>query len=107
MLKDVARVKQENARSEAVESAPFALPPLLDFAAAPALARALRQHVATAEDVVLDGRMVDRVSTPCLQILLATAMDAQSRGVSFRLHEPSPVLTNAIAELGLPPGFDQ
>ena len=97
---------QIDAQNGAVSSESFALPPMLDFAAAPALAHALRQHVAVVEGVVLDGSLVDRVSTPCLQILLATAIDAQSRGASFRLREPSPVLTNAIAELGLSSGFE-
>ncbi len=80
---------------------------MLDLAAAPGLVHALRQYVALSDSVVLDGEAVERVSTPCIQILLATAMDAQSRGISFRFRESSPALTNAIAELGLTSGFYQ
>ena len=95
----------EDGNSSATRERYFALPPVLDLAAAPALLHALRHYVTGTEPVVLDGHAVERVSTPCLQILLATAMDAQSRAVAFRLREPTAALSNAIAELGLATSF--
>ena len=80
-----ASVAQQGERSAAAESGIDTLPSVLDVRAAPALAESLRHYIASAETVALDGQMIERVSTPCLQILLATALDTQSRGITSRL----------------------
>jgi chemotaxis protein CheX len=77
-----------------------ALPPVLDLAAADALCRTLREGLAL-DDLMLDGRAVERVSTPCLQLLLSAAMSASAQGARFRIASPSDALSTAIAELGL------
>ena len=79
----------------------FALPATLDLLCAESLCRELRTKILSGESILLDGRMVDRVSTPCVQILTATLKSAQSRGLSFRLEAPSKALTESFADLGL------
>ena len=97
-------MSHENAQFEAAGE--LTLPPLLDVAAAPALVNSLRQYAAaTADGVLLDGKLVERVSTLCLQALLAIAQDTQVRGIQFQLRHPSPVLATAIADLGLASGL--
>ncbi len=50
---------------------------------------------------VLDLAKVERVSTACLQVLVATAQAARTHGRAFRLTAESPCLSAAIADLGL------
>jgi anti-anti-sigma regulatory factor len=81
------------------------LPPSLDLSEAELLCRELRAQILAAETIVLEGSQVERVSTPCLQILLAAFKSSESRGLSFRLDAPSKVLTDALADLGLEQSF--
>lgn len=76
------------------------LPASLDLPQADALFRAVSAALAEG-GLMLDGAAVERVSTPCLQILAAAAAAAASRGQAFRLHHASDVLRSAIDDLGL------
>lgn len=76
------------------------LPASLDLNAAASLCEALRARLEDG-DVLIDARAVERVSTPCLQLLAAAAASARARGVAFRLNQAPPVLTEAITDLGL------
>lgn len=76
------------------------LPATLDLAAAEPLARALEAQLA-AGALQIDGSAVERVATPCLQVLAATAVSARRRGQAFTVRRPSDVLQAAIADLGL------
>lgn len=72
------------------------LPAVLDLGTAPVL----RQHLLAAWATgapVLDGRLVERVTTPGLQVLAAAARG----GVAFRLRHASAALATAIDDLGL------
>ena len=60
------------------------LPALLDLAAARTLCQSLRQRLLGNEPVILDGSGVERVSTPGVQILLAAAAEARTRGLRFQ-----------------------
>jgi anti-anti-sigma factor len=73
----------------------------LDLTSADALQEILRAHVAGTADLVIDGRDVSRISTACLQLLVAAAASARSRGGSFRIAAHSSVLVDAIHDLGL------
>ncbi len=76
------------------------LPAILDLAAAEPLAQVLEAQLTTGA-LQIDGSGVERVSTPCLQVLAATAVSARRRGQAFVLRRPSDVLQAAIADLGL------
>ena len=78
----------------------LSLPDLLDLTAAEPLCRMLRDRLGDG-DLTMDGARVARISTPCLQVLVAAAATARARGIGFRLRHASPVLTEAVADLGL------
>ncbi len=81
------------------DSPTFRLPPSLDLAAAETLLQTVR-HVLQ-EGGSIDGAQVERVSTPCLQVLAAGAAAARHAGLTFRIQAPSPVLLAAISDLDL------
>ncbi|NKC31268.1 STAS domain-containing protein [Roseomonas sp. BU-1] len=72
----------------------------LDLTAAEPLCQALRVRLDDAT-LAIDGSAVERISTPCLQVLAAAHAGAVARGTAFRLHAPSEALRQAIDELGL------
>lgn len=72
------------------------LPAALDLAAAQALLDMIRSQAAGVA-VVLDGRDVERVSVPCLQILAAARREADG----FRIIYASDALAAAVDDLGL------
>lgn len=80
--------------------AAIALPASLDLTEADGLCQALRQALQSGA-VILDADAVERVSTPCLQVLAAAAASAASRGIQFRLCRASEALATAIGHLGL------
>ncbi len=77
------------------------LGPLLDLTAADALHRQLQERVEHGGALNIDGADVERVSTPCLQLLVAAALSARAHGMPFGIVTPSTVLGSAIADLGL------
>jgi anti-anti-sigma regulatory factor len=79
----------------------FALPTVLDLTAAEPLHRVLLDRVRTGDPLIVGGAAVERVSTAVIQVLLAAATEARSRGSSFLLHDASPVLTDALTDLGV------
>jgi chemotaxis protein CheX len=79
----------------------FALPAVRDLTAAEPLHRALLDRVRAGDPLVVAGAAVERVSTAVIQVLLAAATEARSRGSSFLLRDASPVLTDALVKLGV------
>jgi chemotaxis protein CheX len=77
------------------------LPPSLDLLGAKPLCQQLQAKVLSAEPILLDGSRVERISTPCIQILVAALKSAEARGTPFRLSNPSQVLAEALVDLGL------
>ncbi len=76
------------------------LPAVLDLPAAEPFCRSLRDALML-EALNLDGSAVERVTTPCLQLLISASMSAAAQGVAFRIVAPSPALSAAVADLGL------
>lgn len=74
---------------------------LLDLTAANALHRQLQDVAEHGGPLCIEGEDVERVSTPCLQLLVAAAIGARAHGQAFQMIAPSAVLANAIADLGL------
>jgi len=81
-----------------------ALPQILDFSAARSLRDTISPLVVLGA-MTLDASMVERMSTPCMQVLLATGRAAQSLGASFTIINASPVFLSAIVDLGLQADF--
>ena len=81
-------------------ASPAYLPASLDLAAADGLYRSLAGRLVDG-DITLDGAAVERVGTPCLQVLAAACATARERQRKFRVLRASAVLQAAIADLGL------
>lgn len=77
------------------------LPATLDRLAAESLCRTLQDGLLAGRPLQLDGSGVERVSTACLQVLLAAARSAAAREVPFAVTAPSDALIEALADLGL------
>lgn len=82
----------------------YSLPATLDLTAA----RNLRERLAAmlpGNGVVLDMSSVERMSTPCMQVLLAAGRAADATKVSFQIVDASDAFRAAVADLGLETQF--
>ena len=78
------------------------LPAVLDSAAAADLKRELLVALSSSNSINVDASLVQRVTTPSLQILAAAATSAaQAEKGRLRLHSVPRVLSEAINTLGL------
>lgn len=95
----------ENVRADdVVNGSVQMLPPMLDLLQAPLLRDQL-VRLQGAPGIVLDAGEVERVSTPCAQVLLAAGRAAQAAQRAFKITNPSEVFKAAIADLGLQAEF--
>ncbi|MGJ4891869.1 STAS domain-containing protein [Bradyrhizobium sp. HKCCYLRH3099] len=78
----------------------YVLPQMLDLTQASQL-RDEMVRLASAGDIVLDASGVERMSTPCVQILLAAARGAGAAHKSFKITQASELFRTAVTELGL------
>ncbi len=83
------------------DDGPIALAASLDVTAADRLQAQILARLSADAPVVLCGRDVQRVSTACLQVLVAARRRALAQGVGFALAAPSAVLRQAVLDLGL------
>ena len=79
------------------------LPGTLDNGGAPALRESFLSALEAGTAVVVAGAAVERVSTPCLQVMLARAAAVADAGRDFALAQPSEALISAFDDLGLFP----
>ena len=82
----------------------YRLPSVLDLTGAQSLRDTL---VALLGDgsLLLDASAVERMSTPCVQVLLAAARAADLAGSPFQVLDASEVFQAALADLGLQDEF--
>ena len=80
---------------------PILLSTSLDFLAAGPLCTQLRERLNATPSVELIGDKVERVSTACLQLIVCASASARQRGGAVTLKSPSPVLSQALLDLGL------
>jgi chemotaxis protein CheX len=74
----------------------------LDLEASQPLRRALLSAINSKKKVIsVDASQVQRVTTPCIQVLVAADSYAASKKKEFRLLQPSPYLQQALADMGL------
>ena len=82
----------------------YRVPATLDLTAA----RDLRERVVamlSGQGIVLDMSAVDRMSTPCLQVLLAAGRSADAAKLSFQIVDASDAFRAAVVDLGLETQF--
>ena len=78
------------------------LPAVVDLLQAGALKAELEQGLTSGIGMTIDGSAVQRISSPCLQILLAgAAAFANAGGPSMTIANPSAALLETVTLLGL------
>jgi anti-anti-sigma regulatory factor len=82
----------------------FSLPPTLGFAEARALRDSIAAMLGDKAGVDLEASSVERMSTPCAQVLLAAGRSAAAVG-GFRIVNASEAFCTALADLGLQAEF--
>lgn len=86
--------------SVAAGQAHHALPAVLDLTQAQTLRNTMLNLLAGGS-VMLDAGDVDRMSTPCAQVILAAGRAANDAAVSFKIRNASVAFQKAFADLGL------
>lgn len=78
-----------------------ALPPILDLPAAAPLKSRLQEALTKGEDIVIDASAVQRVTTPCLQVLASVMKLRGTGGPSARLQNIPEAFAETVRMLGL------
>lgn len=98
--------KRKLAPSKADPAVQIMLPAAIDLLYAGTLHRQAIETLTAHAALEIDGSLVERASTPCIQVLLATARQAEKSGLGFCLRRPSAVLVDAFDALGLGGDFE-
>jgi anti-anti-sigma regulatory factor len=77
------------------------LPALADTNLAVELRGALLDLAAAGRSASIDATSVERIGTPCVQVLVAAARSFAAEGRSLTLVAPAPALEAALIDLGL------
>lgn len=78
------------------------LPPVMDLMAAPLLHEQILDRVKQGSgDLVLSAVAVERVTTPCVQVLLAAAKSLDEAGAQLKIIKPTEAFLDAMKVLGL------
>lgn len=94
-MAEAFEIKVEN------EQATVTLLPILDMSAAESLLEALRSCVSGQSHFVLDAAAVERISTPCIQVLMAAAFKIEKNGGRLSIKNITPTFERGMRELGL------
>lgn len=87
--------------TEMAEATRIMLPPILDMLAAEGLAAVLTAGIHGGKGLAIDAQAVERLSTPCLQALLAADKTCRDGGMAFGMTACSPAFRAAMADFGL------
>lgn len=84
-----------------IERLSMALDSVLDLRAAVPLKEALQQGLGRKIPLMIDAGAVTRISTACVQLLTAFAIETQKTGIPLSFKNPSAAFDAAFANLGL------
>lgn len=73
----------------------------MDLRAAEPLLHSFHEIMTQGGKVVIDASAVDRLSTPCVQILLSAVQHMEQHGIPFIVKAPSDAFVTAFDDLGL------
>jgi len=94
-MSEAFEIKVEN------DKAVIKLWPILDMSAADDLLESLKQSIPVHKQLILDAGDVERVSTPCIQVLLSAAAKIEQAGGTFSIENITPNFERSMQELGL------
>lgn len=77
------------------------LPPVLDMLAAEGLREALKESLVLGGRLEIDAGQVERLSTPCIQVLVAGSRALTDSGNGLVVDQPTDVFLNGFYDLGL------
>ena len=78
------------------------LPAVADLTFAPTLQQSAEQALSNSTGLTIDASEVQRIFTPCLQVLLAAARNFQNAGgAQFTIANPSEAFCESVSSLGL------
>ena len=80
---------------------------VLDIRAAEPLKDVLRKALSKGKPLAVDVASIERMSTPCIQILIAAATSMKEADTAFTLLSPSDAFIDSFNELGLFPVLKQ
>lgn len=83
------------------ETYALALPAAMDLTTAAELKQMLLAAVDSAKPIVVDAANVQRITTPCFQVLVAAARDMQKTGGSMKIVNVPDVFREPAQTLGL------
>jgi len=89
------------AKTKAIEQLEFTLSRELDLLAAESLKNDLLALLQKDGNLLINGAEVERVATPCIEVLVAAATAFDESGRSFKMAEPSPPLCDSFEAVGL------
>ena len=77
------------------------LAPVLDILVAAELREYLRESVIVGGRLEIDAGAVERMSTPCIQVLVAATQALAEKSIEFVILRPTEAFMGALFELGL------
>ncbi len=89
------------------DGAEIELASVMDMRAAEPLKATLLEALAGQQPLSIKADAVDRMSTPCIQVLIAAATAMQRTEMPFKLTGPSDAFIDAFNDLGLFPVLKQ
>lgn len=81
------------------------LPAILDLSAARTLKELLQNALPGEGDLVVDASSVQRLTTPCLQVLVSAARLSETGGPALRLRNVPAAFAEMVSMLGLSPAL--
>ncbi|SCA54850.1 conserved hypothetical protein [Candidatus Terasakiella magnetica] len=94
-MSDTFSIKVENG------VAGLSLIPILDMSVAEELLMSFRECTTLSKDVTIDSEGVERISTPCVQVMLAASIDVEANGGKFSIKNTSSGFERGMRDLGL------
>ncbi len=83
------------------DGAQLTLPAVLDLCAAEPLKAAFEEALGGGRPLTVDAESVERLSTPCIQILIAAEAGAKAAEQPFKLAKPSDAFIDTFSDLGV------
>ncbi|MEH6404579.1 MAG: STAS domain-containing protein [Sneathiella sp.] len=93
--------KQRKTVKDGQEPIIIKLDPILDLNMAAALHSNFSKALDEERPISVDTADVEKITTPCLQIMISAGLSSEAAGNSFSFNDPSEALSNAFHDLGL------
>ena len=83
------------------ESHNITMPSSMDIMAAEEIKQLLLEAINNAANIVVDAAKVERLTTPCIQLLIAFDQELKNQNTTFKITNASDAFINALEDVGL------